>query len=805
MAAAFALGIVLDRYLPAPLLIWLAAGFVAWCAWLVLFCSKRNALAAGCVLVSIFFLGAARHHARWSVYQPNDIAQFASDEARPIRIVGVIAAKPAIIERPSDSVMLPYPQYDRSVCAIDCESIATSNGERNVSGRVRLNVTGHLLHVEVGDRVAIDGWLKLISPPRNPGQFDYRDYLRRQRQRCEIFTEYPQAVEPIGGDQARPLARALSRLYDRCDYLLVQHVDNSRLGVAEALLLGSRAQFSAEMREEFVESGTMHLLAISGMHVVILYGFLWIVCRSLNISTTMTALIVLAMIVAYTMLVGAQPSVVRATILIAITVIGQVGFRESRLENALAVSALLILLFNPTDLFDVGAQLSFLAVGGIIWSVEYQRSRVRDAEDLATLLAPQTRVQRTLRFSKNWLQANYAMMTAIWVATAPLIAMSFHLVSPIGLLVNIVLIPVVSGLLCLGNVFLMVGVLFPSIAWILGDPFDQLLRFVLAVVAAASRLQLGHLYVAGPSLFWLIPFYALIGVILLPEIPSRWKRRATIGLLGTTAAGLLVSLLPERPDGLRCTFLSVGHGCSVLIETPNNRTMLYDAGSLSNGRIAAQTVESALWSAGHSRLDGVILSHADIDHFNGVPDLIDTLPIGGLFIARQFLDFEQPPVEELCNLASAENIPIRLIHAGDELRLDDEVAVRLLYPAPGSKSIEDNANSIVLEIEYAGRRILLTGDLEGDGLTNLFTLEPRKVDVLLSPHHGGRTANTSDLARWSDPDMVIVSGDSRVALEPLRQVYGAGATVLNTSHSGAIACTISKDGELRVATGATAW
>ncbi|MDA1013601.1 MAG: MBL fold metallo-hydrolase, partial [Planctomycetota bacterium] len=252
-------------------------------------------------------------------------------------------------------------------------------------------------------------------------------------------------------------------------------------------------------------------------------------------------------------------------------------------------------------------------------------------------------------------------------------------------------------------------------------------------------------------------------------------------------------------DGVRYTFISVGQGLSVLIECPDGRTILYDAGSIPNRTRATRAVQELLWERGITHLDAVIVSHADVDHFNGLPQLLEQVPTGRLLIARSFLDFQQSSTRRLCDIAAERGVPIRLIQRHDRIDAGDDLRLIVLHPAgdPTSASHHDNANSIVLACEYAGRRVLLTGDIESYGLDRLLERPPMKCDVLLAPHHGSRAANPPRLNEWADPDVVIQSGGRAGTHEHVRSVYKS-ANVMNTRDSGTITVTIHRNGEMAI-------
>jgi competence protein ComEC len=288
---------------------------------------------------------------------------------------------------------------------------------------------------------------------------------------------------------------------------------------------------------------------------------------------------------------------------------------------------------------------------------------------------------------------------------------------------------------------------------------------------------------------------ALASALIRLPIPHRCVWRA---LALWTACGLAWGLRPAERGDLKCTFLSVGHGCAVLLELPDGKTLLYDAGTLGSGQRAQRAVQEALWSAGRSRLDAVIISHADVDHFSGVAGLLATVPTGEVRFAQSFLDFEQSSVRSLCESSASARVPLRLLWQGDRLRVDPDVAIDVLHPRCGQGDSLDNANSIVLRIRHAGRTILLTGDLEDAGMQSLLSLPAEPVDVMLSPHHGSRDANPPELAAWARPKFVVASAGAPGVIHALTPIYEPYGVVLCTAESGAVAVSIQPDGEMTI-------
>jgi competence protein ComEC len=244
--------------------------------------------------------------------------------------------------------------------------------------------------------------------------------------------------------------------------------------------------------------------------------------------------------------------------------------------------------------------------------------------------------------------------------------------------------------------------------------------------------------------------------------------------------------------------VAVGHGGAVLVEFPGGRTLLYDAGALDDPDRAAEAVQNCLWSRGRDGVDAIVISHADLDHYNAVPELVGSIPVGRVFAARSFLHLDQPEVAAACEAITAAGVPLQIVGRGDRLDVEPAAAVTILQPDFDQQFSTDNASSIVLLVEFAGRRILLPGDLEDDGLDHLLEGPPLDVDVLLAPHHGSLNANRPDLAAWAAPEHVVVSRGHFEGLPRLREVYGERAAVYATAEQGATTFEIGPDGQLHV-------
>jgi competence protein ComEC len=281
----------------------------------------------------------------------------------------------------------------------------------------------------------------------------------------------------------------------------------------------------------------------------------------------------------------------------------------------------------------------------------------------------------------------------------------------------------------------------------------------------------------------------------------RWPRvRQAEALLLWVNLGLAWGLWPKGPQPLVCEVISVGHGLAVVIHCPNGRTLGYDVGCLAGGDYAAAAVCDSVWRTGSRRMDALIVSHADSDHCNGIAPLTERLSVGTLCAHRTILTGEPAIVMQSLEAWSHSGGPVRLVAARDRIVIDPEVAVSVWQPAADERFPRDNANSLVVMVEYAGRKILLTGDLERDGLAALLQRPRSPVDVLVAPHHGSKAANPPELAAWTNPGVVIASNSDRQVRSRLSGSYIDPTIVLNTAETGGVRCEIDADGTWTVQT-----
>lgn len=795
VALAATAGLLLDRYVGLPLAAWGGGLVAALVAWAVLF-RKESPRAAVALWVAAGCLAGGYLHSHRHLFPADDIGHFATDEPQLVRARGVLHDEPTRVWRPRGDPLSSYPRPDPTRGILDVRQLLAEGGWAPVSGLARLSVQGHLDDLHAGDEVEVTGWLTRPPEPANPGGWDYREYLRDRRIRAELFvrktTDAVALVQPSGyADLANALARVRGWAQRACD----RSLPKQEAAIASALLLGEGSTMTAADWDKYIRTGVIHVLAISGQHLVVLAAFLWVVLRVLRVRRKRGAVVVAAFLIGYAMLTGFHPPVQRAAVAVAVTCLGVVLRRSALPANNFALAWLVVIALNPTDVFGMGCQLAFTQVAILLWGLS--RWLEPSSEDQVDRLIDETRpvVVRVVRRVVANVGRLYAITAVLTLAAIPLVAARHHLASFAGFVIGPPVVLLTSVALVCGFLMLLAealgGFLTPLFAW----PTRWCLAADEWLVDKADGSSLSHISVPDLPEWWVWAFYLVLLAALWwkPLWPrQRWLIPFGVGWLIVGLSGVL----SPRPTGeLTVTFLAVGKGGCTVIETADGRTLVYDAGAVSGPDVTRHVVAPYLWHRGIRRVDELFLSHADLDHFNGVVELLERFDVGLVTMTPSFTQKSLPGVQKTLAEMERRHVPVRIAQAGDRLTAG-AVTFDVLHPPAFGPDGNENARSLVLRLSSENRTVLLTGDLEGPGLNRVLTLPPEPVDVLMAPHHGSPTANTPPLPRWARPKLVVScngppSGARAKRPDPYAEV---AAPVWGTWPHGAVTLRWTKEG-----------
>ena len=767
VAAAFTLGLILAvPFHPHPVALGLAASLSALGAAGLLLRGRSAAAAAG-LLLTVALIGLLRAAA--PALPADHIARLALPS--PLRLEGRLVSEP-IRWAP-----------DRTRLLVEAEGMRVGEDRRSVRGLVQVALYGEPPPLTEGQRIA--GEFRLHRPFgfRNPGGFDYPGHLAREG----IFlvgsgrADRLEALTP----EAPPWPVRIKRWAVET---IQRHLPPASAALLAGLLLGERTEFPPAADEAFRRAGVYHILAVSGFNVALLASAVFLGLSLLRLPRRLVAAVAIGLLIGFALVVGGQPSVVRATVMGVLLLLGLLLERETSLFNSVALAALVILLWRPGDLWEPGFQLSFAATLGILY-----------------LARPWTAFLRE-RGWPPWLAASVAVSLGAQLAVLPIMLVHFNQLSLIGIAANLAVVPLAAVATTLGLAALLLALLHESLGHLLFQSLWLVLLALRAAVWMFAALPAAMIHLPAPHPAAVVAFYAVLAVL------PHWglHRAMRYGAVVLTAVLLAATLWPwVRPaDGrLRVTFLDVGQGDAAFVELPDGRRLLVDGGPGGERRfdVGERVVAPFLWNRAVWSLDAVVMTHADPDHAGGLAAVLRR------FRVRELWDngIADAPAADVLRLAARQGTVHRRLVAGDRIWLGT-VPITVLHPpaTPLAGSLrgpasDENNNSLVLRLDWGLASFLLTGDVEQEGEAELLARRrPLDHRVLKVAHHGSRYSTTEEFLAAGRPALAVISAGRRNPFshptpEVLARLGQAGVRIYRTDRDGAV--ILDTDGaELRV-------
>lgn len=754
----FMAGILADGFFGASIL-WPAALIVAGLAWLAF---RAN----GILLLALGF-GMLLSHVHRVPTSPHDVQNLFGERPVYVEFEGRIT---------DDPILRPRARDERLDFPIRLNSFCESGIWKPVGGKVWVEWVrnpkqkGDLPRLYWGDRVRLTGYLSRPDPAGNPYLFDFRNYLETQGFHYVLQVDPDDApLERLGGIPGAP---AIFHARDRLEQAVVRGISGPPEveGLLLGMILGERTQIPSEVNDNFKKTGTLHVVAISGLHITLIAFLITLVLRMFRVKKSIITCIVIPLLLGYVVMTGFRPSSVRALVMCVVFMGSWLLNRPAHMMNSLAVSAFVILSIAPSQIYDPGFQLSFLVVAAIVILAPRLKRLVEPWIEIDPFL-PQEFVTNTRRRVGRWLGwgADLASVSlAAWIGSAGLILYYFHLFSPVSFLCNLVVVPLSSLSLALGFTAMIVDLVLPPLAAIFNQSQWLVTKMMLGTTDMVADWDWGYTYVAQPAVWLVAGGYALACLALF------WKRsRLWVG------AGVAMCTIAfaawgytERP--IEITVLDVDQGQAVFIERFGGPKILIDAGSESQGR---SVVEPFLRARGVNRLDAVVATHGDASHVGGLIEILRRMPVGELVVNPA--KTRSSKYKKLLKEAEAGGVKTVSVKAGDLLKCGD-LEMDVMWPREpyGTKSDD---NSLVLRYQDLVFLSDLPGKLEAE------MSWPASATVV----RGAASGECFTDALLASTRRVIFSAtdterEDLILPETLQRIRGQGAGVWVTGLHGAV-------------------
>jgi ComEC/Rec2-related protein len=719
VALLYAAGIILADLSTVSLPVFFLLGTAAGLALLSIAWPKaRPAL----LLALLPLAGAANLAFRVSVLAPHDLRKLLGEQPAIVWVRGQLVETPysRVNEHGADESWRALGQLDVSEVRLQ------GRDWQPAFGRVVVSTPGVLGENFFGGReVEIDGTLR---PPRRAvaeGLFDYAQYLRRQGIYFQLVVASTNDWRVVQGGPMvkRPLA---DRFGDWAKTMLARGLptEDEPLHLLWTMTLGWKTALTGEVSEPFMRSGTMHVFAISGLHIALISGILIAALRVFRVARFACGLIAIPFIWTHTGFTGWQASAIRSTIMMTVIIAGWSLRRPSDLLNSLAAAAFIILLLDPRQLFQASFQLSFSVVLSLALFIPVLEAIRRKLLRYDPLVPDElrSRWQRWARPPLDYVSSGLTTSLAAWLGSIPLVAYYFHLFTPVSLLANLIVVPLSSlALACaMGSLFVGAGIplaadLFNNSAWLF-------MWLMVRVSQWCAQLPGSWLHVASPSALGFVLYYALLVSAMAGWLASPRLRRWVGGALAVVASLWTLEFLRDAPM-TRVAVLPLNGGEAVYFKAAGGEKLLIDCGDVSSFEFV---VKPFLRGQGVNRLDNLLLTHGDIRN------------VGGALAAEEVF----PPRKVFLNAASFRSAIYRQVRAHFEkrtglsqpLRRGDAVGPwHVLHPDAKDAFTQADDETLVLRAEIDGFAVLLLSDLGKPGQSGLLERYPQlRADVVIA-------------------------------------------------------------------------
>lgn len=754
-------------------------------------------------------LGAIRLTS-YSQPEPNDIRNLVADEPKLASIRGSVVTKPYISKYP-DWEFARFKHSDPTssfyLKASEVESVA---GWSRVTGTVRVQVGEPVLDLQPGDEIQAYCSLDRFGPPTNPGQFDIAAYLARRNVFVGVYIESRDGIELLQSSPAGAFSRFKARLRRAATSALVGDLpqEQTSRGLLQALLLGYRRDIDSDTYRAFRKTGLLHFISLSGMHLGILVGIIWWLCKTAGFMKPARAVVCAAAVGVFLMVVPPRAPTLRAAIICWVFCASIIFRRRSNPINTLSLAAIILLLIRPTQLFEAGWQLSFAAVLGLLLFCE--RIHFFLYEKVTGLRwrkgGPKTIV--SYRMSPRpgpYLLRLFSAGLAAWLGGAGILLYHFYTINPLAGIWTVLVFPLVGAILTLGFLKMLLFFMLPTLSWIVGIAATFLSDVLVWTVKLIAHLDISQILVGRVSLVPVVLYYCIIVFAGYAYFRRPLIKRAICAFVLCSIIIYLGALKWQRThrDNLVLTCLDVGHGQAILAQLPGKANVLFDAGSLYGNDIGTRIVSPYLDYIGIRKIDALIISHNDTDHINGIPEVVENCDVRSVYANLAFFDKKDVwgTAKFLNDCLAKEGLEIKRIEA--ELNLSAGASMKMLWPNEqnyNNEDLGDNDRSLVSLIEFAGVKILLCSDIEEFAQRELLRLRPDlKADVVVVPHHGSATTLDVEFLKHLEGDVLIYSCGRRQYermsrdTESMRSVP-TGTKLLFTSEDGAITVFVDKNG-----------
>lgn len=658
-----------------------------------------------------------------------------------------------------------------------------------------------------GRKISCTGSFEAFDGELNPGQFDAASYYKNEGYTGILDAKDIRIVkeeESFSPDiYLHRLNLAISEKYKKI-------LGEKNAGSLSAMVLGDKRGLDEEIKELYQENSISHLLSISGLHISLLGGAVFLFLRRLKVSFSFPLITSSIILIIYGAFTGFSVSTSRAIVMMSVLFISFVIGKSYDLPSGLALAALILIVMNHRVIYQSGFLLSFFAVIGIFYIMP----------ELLYIFKVDIYHKKGIIKGLHLLLASIISSISILLATLPIVLNNFYEVSLTGIILNIIVIPLMSLVVITG----LLGGFVALVSEILGSFLLGITHYILNLYTLfcrlGDRLTFLRLIIGKPDKWQIVLYYLILVIVFyflalkrrenklrslknnLSEGYNTSKRIVVTGLMTFTS----FLIIAYKPREFSINMLDIGQGDCFVVNDGNNDIYISDCGSTTVQNVGKTRLLPFLKSKGWGKVDTIFISHMDKDHVNGVNDLLKCaeITIGRIIISASYKSdkLNCAELEELKELAKMRDIKLFYMKKGDEI-VGKDISFRCIYPT-GEEDIKDqNEASIVMRMDYKGLSMLFTGDIAGSTEEKIIEGSDKDIldcDILKVCHHGSKNSSTDDFLKKVDPKLYLISCGlmnryGHPHRDALSRMTEEGGRILRTDHMGGTQIKLA-DGKL---------
>ena len=664
-----------------------------------------------------------------------------------------------------------------------------------------------LSRILYGRKISCTGSFEAFDGELNPGQFDANAYYKNEGYTGILDAKDIRLVkeeESFSPDiYLHRLNLAISDKYKKI-------LGDKNAGSLSAMVLGDKRGLDEEIKELYQENSISHLLSISGLHISLLGGAVFLFLRRLKVSFSFPLITSSIILIIYGAFTGFSVSTSRAIVMMSVLFISFVIGKSYDLPSGLALAALILIVMNHRVIYQSGFLLSFFAVIGIFYIMP----------ELLYIFKVDIYHKKGIIKGLHLLLASIISSISILLATLPIILNNFYEVSLTGIILNIIVIPLMSLVVITGLLGGFVALVSETMGSFLLGITHYILNLYTLFCRLGDRLTFLRLIIGKPDKWQIVLYYLILVIVFyllalkrrenklrslknnLSKEYNTSKRIVVTGLMTFTS----FLIIAYKPREFSINMLDIGQGDCFVVNDGNNDIYISDCGSTTVQNVGKTRLLPFLKSKGWGKVDTIFISHMDKDHVNGVNDLLKCaeITIGRIIISASYKSdkLNCAELEELKELAKMRDIKLFYMKKGDEI-VGKDISFRCIYPT-GEEDIEDqNEASIVMRMDYKELSMLFTGDIAGSTEEKIIEGSDKDTldcDILKVCHHGSKNSSTDDFLKKVSPKLYLISCGlmnryGHPHRDALSRMTEEGGRILRTDHMGGTQIKLA-DGKL---------